>query len=203
MGGLIAAKKDLRDFQLPLGYLFGYTPQHQKWVIETMSIKDQYPNSTCTQVSATVQKEVEEKLVLSEESLTCAAKAARILSGNGFCSLREIQKIVQKAGIAEKNLLDNSQNNWDSYSDPSLLTQPIKDNAFNHRSSSYFACGSRDQKLKALDDGYVLHAGMTWYSGFNMGGGFNSPWLITKPVGYVVGGHAVAIIGYDLNYQGQ
>ena len=36
-----------------------------------------------------------------------------------------------------------------------------------------------------------------------MGGGFSAPWLITENKGYLVGGHAFVIKGYDLNYCGK
>ena len=45
-----------------------------------------------------------------------------------------------------------------------------------------------------------------WRSVYNQGGGFSSPWLIANDTvynkGYAVEGHAMLIIGYDINYQG-
>ena len=203
-GGLKPHKKDARDFRYGslMGWsLFGsYTPQHQRLVLPTISTKDQSPNNSCTQDSGTLQ--TEKNTELSEESLSCFAKEAGVISGNGFSSLREIQKVIQKSGIAEKKLLNNSKGDWDSYSSPKNLTPTIRDNAKNHKTQSYYLCSNKDERLKAMDDGHKLHAGMDWYSGYNMSGGFAYPWLIKSAPGVLVGGHAITMIGYDMNYQG-
>lgn len=199
-GGLKRDKKDKRDFNTEkLGWGFGYTPKNRRFVISTLSVKDQMMNNTCTQVSATVQKEIDEKCELSEESLTCFAKLEGEISGNGFATLRGIQKVIQKWGIAEKALLDKPSNNWEIYSSSTNLTQEVRENAASHKSKSFWSVNNRNDRLKVLEEGRILHTGLDWYSGFNMSGGFSSPWIIKGGRGVVVGGHAVVIKGFDLD----
>ena len=91
-------KEDFRDFRyhrlmgFSLADLLGnkYKPKRDFYVIKTLSVKDQHGQNTCTQESATVQKEVQEGMVLSEQSLTCLAKEAGVISGNGYSDLRSI-----------------------------------------------------------------------------------------------------------------
>ena len=77
-------KKDVQDernFKYgQLGGLFGgYERKHDLWIIPTLSTKLQHQN-TCTQESATLQAEPDEGVVLSEQSLTCAANAGGAIS---------------------------------------------------------------------------------------------------------------------------
>lgn len=204
-GGLIRDKHDPRDFTLDhIGWsLFGYPPTNTDLVLPTISVKDQSPNNTCTQASATAQKECDEKVELSEQSLTCFATADGYITGNGFASLRNIQKAIQDHGIAEKALLDGDKNNWAAYSGRMNLTNDVVANAGTHKSASFISVQGRDNILQMLDKGRTLHTGFDWYSGFNMGGGFSAPWLITKSVGSLVGGHALLLKGYKMNYQGR
>lgn len=201
-GGLKTEKQDPRDFQLGSLWGFSYKPKHERWELPTVSIKDQGSLNTCTQASATVQKEKDEEIELSEQSLTCFAKAMGLITGDGFSTLTNIQKAVKEYGIARKSLL-NGTRNWSTYSSAANLTKEVRDDAAKHKSLSYWSANSRDEKLKALDEGHILHTGMTWYSGFNMYGGFTAPFIIYKNSGVKVGGHAVVIIGYDMEYYGK
>lgn len=241
-GGLKKHKKDERDFKYPMGVsLLGYTPKQSRLIIQTVSIKDQAPDNTCTQESVTAQKECDEGVELSEEGATCAAVEVKVVSGNGFSTLRDMQQVVQKVGLPEKRLLNLTHVvGWAAYSNPKNLTPEIRENALLHKSQSYFLCNNRDERLKALDDGRTLHAGMDWFSEYNVSSGFAAPWLIIAPgkvykiggdnsgtvntnfvvqmlvllkdickalfskfLGGLVGGHALLMIGYDLNYNGR
>ncbi len=171
-------------------------------MLPTKSIKDQNPLNTCGWNSATVSKEPDENSVLSVRSLVAYAKANGMLSGDGFSNLRDNQKSIQNFGIAEESVVpDVSHNDWNTYSNINLGS--FKDNASKHKSKTYWQVTTRNDSLKMLDDGRIISTGLDWYTGFNQGGGFKYPWIISKAIGYKVGGHAVAIIGYDLNYNGQ
>ena len=61
----------------------------------------------------------------------------------------------------------------------------------------------KEEIIRLIDEGRPVYAAMLWFSGYNRGGGFSHPWLITKTIGYQVGGHAVLIIGYKKNYYGR
>jgi len=198
----IPLKKDTKvdERDLKLGFnLFGYEPKNEVKVIKTLSIKDQH-NNTCGQESYTVQAEVEEGCELSEQSQTCFMKKEGFIEQDGFSSLSENQKCGIKNGICEKAYLckDEEQVGWNNYSSASNLTKQVIDNAILHKAKDFASCVGRSAKLKALDEGFVLHTGMDWYSGFNISGGFCSPWVINKNTGYLVGGHALAMVGYDM-----
>lgn len=201
--GLLRDELDERDFKLGIFGWSDYQPKYQHLEIPTLSLKNQGSFNTCVLNSATVQKELDEKLVLSVRFLVCLARREGMLQGNGFSSLRDIQKLIQKFGICEAPLFPEGDANldWDSYADVTLLTPERIANAALHKSSTYFYTISRNDTLKMLDEGKTLHTGMPWYQGFNMGGGFSWPWLIWMVKGFLVGGHAFLITGYDLNYQ--
>lgn len=243
--GMLKRKKDKRDFRYGklIGWgIFGasYTGKHDSLVLPVVSVKDQYPHNTCTQDSATGQKESDEGVQLSEQGLTALAKEAGVITENGFSTLQDIQKVIQKKGIPERRLLDKPLDDFNQYSSVAFLTPEVRANAELHRSASYFGCNNREERLKALDDGRTLHAGLDWYSEYNMNGGFSAPWLIlgngkvlklggametdnfsttnigallqgiwrllkrvfNKTLGWLVGGHAFRIIGYNKNYHG-
>jgi hypothetical protein len=71
-------------------------------------------------------------------------------------------------------------------------------NAATHRPDSRkkFYVRTRDEYIKALDEGHAIEIGIPWYSGYNMGGGFSAPWIIEWGKGVMVGGHAILIKGY-------
>ena len=200
--GLLPNPEDNRDFQFGSIWdkLFGsYEPLNQRKEIKTISIKDQKRLNICGWCSSVVQKEVDEGVELSVRGNVVFGKRNGMVSGDGYSYLRNNQKVLVDFGAQEeKDLQDIGQENWDTYSNTVL--DMVK--ASVHKAQSFWSVANRDELLKLLDDGRVVQAGMEWYSGFNQSGGFKSPWLITKNLGYSVGGHAVAIIGYDLNYQG-
>lgn len=200
-------KEDKRDFKY--GNLMGlsifgakYTPKRDFYVIPTLSTKDQHSQNTCTQESATLQKEVDEGIELSEQSLTCFAKEEGAISGNGYSSLRAIQKVIAKTGISRKTLLNLSDDDWETYSSAKNLTQEVRDDATKHKTQSFYLCANKDEVLAALDNKKVLHIGGDWYAEYNMSNGFSAPWIISKIGSYLVGGHATAKVGYCFKYKG-
>lgn len=202
--GLLQDEIDDRDFKLGIFGIGEYKPKNQRVVVPTISVKNQQQFNTCVLNSATVQKELDEKIKLSVRSLVLFAMSQGYIQGNGYSGLRDIQKCVQDFGIAaEDSLNGGSIPEWEVYSDTQNLTDSVKTSASQHRSKTFWSATPRNDTLKALDEGKILHTGMPWYSGFNMGGGFSAPWLITENKGYLVGGHAFVIKGYDLNYCGK
>lgn len=194
-------KKDPRDFKTDvLGWsFFGYEPKHLDKEIKTLSVKNQGSMNNCTWQAATVQKEVDEGVVLSARSLTAAGYKAGLISGNGFASLESPQKILKNVGILEASEIPEEVG-WNSYINVDL--ERFKASFAKHKTQSYWSVTSKADLLKVLDEGKVVTTGIDWYTGFNQGGGFKSPWIITKAIGYKVGGHSIDIIGYKLKYNG-
>lgn len=203
--GLIKkSKKDPRD--LLVGSIWGnllgldYKPKQTRTILKTYSVKDQKNLNTCVFNGTCVQKEVDEKVVLSVKSLVKFAKLKGWISGNGFANVVTGQKVLKDFGaMLESDMPDNGHENWDNYSSNSGLDY---NKAAKYKIKSYWSASNRNEILKAIDEGKAINTGMNWFSGFNQSGGFRSPWLITKNLGYSVGGHDVCIIGYDLNYYG-
>ena len=190
--------KDSRDFEM--GGLFGYNPRHQKKIIKTYSIKNQRNLNTCVFNSAVLQKEIDEKCILSVRSLVSYAKKVGLLSGNGWSTLRNGQKALQNYGVLEeKDCKDIMHGNWTAYTNIALH----EEKASKHKTESYWILKSRNAILEQLDNGKIVACAMGWFSGFNQGGGFRFPWIISKIIGWLVGGHAVAMKGYIFNYKGQ
>lgn len=202
--GLLPSKPDERDYAVGSiwGKLFGdaYEPKAQRVLLKTVSVKDQKNLNTCGWNSAVAGKEIDEGVVLSVKSLVRYARRNGLLSHDGYSYLRDNQKALQDFGCMEEvDMPDTGHSNWESYSTGSLDFAKAE----KHKIKSYWACKDRGDILQTLDEGRAVQVGMMWYSGFNQSGGFRSPWLIEKNVGYQVGGHAVLVIGYDLNYQGK
>lgn len=202
--GVLPPKKDERDFKVGSFWKEfvgqSYKPLETVKINKTLSIKDQMTLNTCVYNGTCVSKEPDEGVILSVKSMVRYARLKNYLSGNGWSDVRAGMKVLQEFGaMEEKDLPDSGHYNWEEYSTGGLdYTKAAK-----HKIKSYWSCEDRDDVLKLIDDGRIIGCAMTWYSGFNQSGGFRSPWLIDKNLGYAVGGHFVAIIGYNLNYFGK
>jgi len=202
--GYVNLDQDDRDFKLGMFFgLLDYKPKSSKLLLDTLSVKDQDRFNTCVFNSITVGKEIDEGVICSVRSLVAYAQRNGMISGNGFSNLRDAQKCLRDWGIQEeKDIPDGNfchSNDFSGYVNTPL--DQVK--ASHHKSKTFWSVSSKDEILKVLDDGRPVHAAMLWFTGYNQGGGFSYPWLITKALGYAVGGHAIEIIGYNLNYQGR
>jgi hypothetical protein len=190
--------EDVKD-DFDLGSIFSffgsYTPQVNEKKIETLSTKDQKSLSNCSFQAATVQKEVDEGVVLSARYLTAKAYQQGLCGFGGWADLKAGQTIMQKFGICEeKDCPSNSNLSFKDYVNIDFTKlDPL---AEKHKSKSFWIIRSIDDALKAVDEGHIVTIGMPWYSGFNQGGGFKAPWIITKLIGYFISGHALAKVGF-------
>lgn len=202
LGGLLPHVEDERDFLYSmLGVSVAYQPKHIVWEIPTVSVKDQQTLNTCAWNSATAQAEIDEKVQLSVRGLVCNGRKTNSLSGNGFTTLRATQECAKSFGFIEEKLLPNVITDWETYSNYNQITPAMVQNASTHKSKSSFIVSSKNDVLKALDDGRVVQTGFTWYSKYNMGGGLTAPWILPWRQGFEIGGHSVLIVGYDISKQ--
>lgn len=199
--GLLPYEQNDKDFKL--GSLWGkltgtdYIPKARKVSLKTYSVKDQTPFNDCVFNGTTCAKEIDEKVVLSVKSLVKYAKLKGYLTGDGWANIKAGQMALQEFGIMEeKDMPDVGHDNWELYSSNSGLDYA---KAAAHKIKSYWAAENRNEILQTLENGKAVVTGMKWYSGFNQSGGFRFPWIIDKIVGYLVGGHCIAIVGYDLD----
>lgn len=201
-GGLKPLKRDYRDFSLGIFGWEDYKPLSPKVHIATLSIKNQTKNN-CTFQAGAVQKELDENTILSARFATIMGIKEGLVSGDGLSDLRTVQKITQKYGICEESLLpERSDLEWSDYSDSTKITPQILANAGQHKSASYWMVTNTNQLLKLLDQGRTVTIGLDWREAWNMRSGFSFPWLLNLLTSFIVGGHAVLIIGYEKNYNG-
>lgn len=193
-GGLLPTPPDDRDFQTGIFGWFGYTPKKKVHAIKTLSVKDQGNFNTCQWCACTVQKEVDEGVILSVRFLVAAGRFMGLVSGNGFSDLRSGQKVLQKIGILEAGIIPENISDWSKYSD--LNIELFTDRAAKHKISSFWFATTRDDLIKLLEEGRIILSGLKWFSGYNRGGGFSLPWLIYSVIGYLIGGHAFVIKGF-------
>jgi hypothetical protein len=194
--GLLPTPEDKRDFQTGIFNWFGYTPKHTRHVIPTLSIKHQLFNC-CQWVASITQKEPDEKQLLNVRLMVAKGKRMGLVSGDGFSNLRSGQKVLNEWGACPRATITEDASTWNLYSNvnPDLY----QERASKHKTGSFWSVSSRNDAIKLLDEGRILTTGIMWYTGFNQGGGFSSPWIISKAVGYQVGGHAFIIKGYDMD----
>ena len=203
--GLKPEELDYRD--IPVGLIWnlipGYKPKSKKLVLETREAKNQYKN-TCGWASSVGMKEIDEKEELSVRGNVIFGKIRGYISGDGFSTLRNNQKVLQKDGAIPAHLLDdNKRISWTDYSNSKHLTPEMKSAAVDRRIKSYLKVYLVSEVYRCLDNGRPVQIGIDWYTGWNLSGGFKLPWLVYKTIGYFVGGHALYICGYDQEYKGQ
>ena len=196
--GLLPTPKDPRDFNVGIFGWFDYQPKHTIHLIKTLSVKDQKNRNTCQFEATAVQKEVDEKEKLSVRSIVTYGKRNGMVSGNGFSKLSDGCKILKDWGIQPEGLISEYEKNWNIYSNASLNSVE----ANKRKIQSHWSANTKSEVLKLLDNNRILKTAIDWYTGFNQGGGFSYPWIISKPLGYKIGGHSFVKIGYILGYKG-
>jgi hypothetical protein len=202
--GLRPLTEKRKKNDLELGSLFknfwGYSPLAEEKIISTLSNKDQKKLSNCSFQAATVQKEIDEGVILSARDLTTSAYRKSLCSWEGYADLKAAQEILKKIGIDEEKFIrEDTDLSFGNYID--IAQNPNRQS--DHKTKTYWRVNNTDEGLKAIDEGHAIVIGVDWYSGFNQSGGFSLPWLIWKIIGYFVGGHAMLWKGYIMNYLGR
>lgn len=196
--GLKLKKRDPRNYMVEdLGWGFGYSAKHEEKIIETLSVKNQEPNNTCTMDAGVVQKEVDEGVIISVGSVVTKQRQLGLLSGNGWANIEGIQKVLKDWGAMEEKDAP-TRRPWNLLSNTSLNDKK----AAEHKIKSYWEVNSRASRLKAIDDGRVITTAIAWYTGYNASY-IPKNYLIEKTSGYKVGGHSFCIVGYDFDYFGK
>lgn len=199
--GLLELPTDDRDFNFGI-FGFGYKPKSTRVEIKTLGIRNQR-NNTCSFNSRTSAKEVDEKVPLSVRFLVKMGIRLGLISGDGFANLRASEQIVQQYGICRASVLPEDSYNlsWYDYSNPTISKEAQED-ATHHRCETYWRIYNKEQAYQALDDGHTIRIGVAWRSSMNTSQ-MQFPFILDFTKGSIVGGHAILVVGYDINYQGQ
>src|SRR3990167_789926 len=193
--------RDQRDFVL--GSITEYKPKHIRYEIPFQWIKDQKGQNSCVTESGATQKENDETVELCPQDMATYLKSVGLMFRKGT-SLSYFQNALRERGIAEKQFYPNIYSvSWEEFANPKRLTEEIKQNAAEHKSKSYFYTQDIHTVLAMLDEGRIGQTGGQWYTGYNVNGGFSSPFILSYAKDSIVGGHAWAIIGYDTDYDGK
>lgn len=191
--GLLPLPKDKRDFNLSEVLGVGkYEPKHKKHLLKTKRIHQQKWN-TCAWASTTAGKEIDEDCALSTRSLTIAGNKAGYIEGDGFAHLRNVEKTLQKYGIAEQDFCQEAGDTWNWYVNEDYLPEFVQENAISHRSDSYWRIHTLDDALKALDGDRAVKIGIEWDSRWD---DLKPPYILNKCESAIFG-HALLLIGYD------
>ncbi len=146
------------------------------------------------------------KKQLTARSITKKALDLGYIKKDGYSTLAKGQKVLHDWGIEEgENPTYIDRMPWNQYIRYTLNNTAAE----KHKTSSYWSLKNKGEVFKVIDEAKaankvkIIHTGLNWYTGFNQGGGFRFPWLITKWVGYKVGSHAFLLVDYDLDYNGK
>jgi hypothetical protein len=192
------------DFNTGIFGWFDYKPVGKSNGLQPVSIKDQSRLNNCVYQSTIGAKEIDEGVELSVKSITIYAKIKGLLSGDGWSSTENGEKALRDFGAClEKDFPSNEEAGWDKYSDTRQLTPALMEKAKEYRSQTFWSVKSRGDRLKLLDEKKPIKVAIQWYTGYNQGGGFKAPWIISKRVGLPVGGHQFYVIDYIMGYYGQ
>ena len=195
--GLLPHIKDEKNLKVGIFGWGKYKPKHDKIVLEVLSHKNQYKN-TCGWAATAGSKERDEKYLLDTRTIVCVARREGKISGDGFSSLKANEEVLHNFGIGEyRHLQGFRYRNWNEYSDSKLLTPKLLSNMQDHKTDSYWEVERTDHLYKYIDEKRTIKIGIDWATGFNIKNGFKAPWIISKIIGYVVGGHAMFVKGYD------
>jgi len=198
-------KQPKPEFDTGIFGWFEYKPIGKGSGLKPISIKNQARINNCVYQSTIGAKEIDEGVELSVKSITIYAKIKRLLSGDGWSSTENGEKALRDFGAClEKDLPSNEEVGWERYSDTRQLTPALMEKAKEYRSQTFWSVMSEGAKLKLLDEKKPIKIAIDWFTGFNQGGGFKAPWIISKKVGVSVGGwHQFYAFEYNLNYYGQ
>jgi len=192
MNGLLPLPKDKRDFNLSDVLGMGkYEPKSVAHSLIQERIHKQKYN-TCGWVATTAGKEIDENCTLSARSLVIAGYQKGYIEGDGFSTLRNVEKTLQGYGIAEQDYCQEESKTWDGYVDEKYYGGLVKDNAIKHRSDSYWRIHTLEDALKALDSDRPIKIGIEWDSGWDI---IEAPYILYKCNSQW--GHAMLVTAYD------
>lgn len=196
--------EDPRDFDCGVfGWGKTYQGKYNYVLIPTLRVIDQQTYNICQWCATVTCKEVDEKIELSERSIVSKGFQMGLLSGNGYSNLDAGDKVLKTWGIVELTHFDNNYCNGEFNAFVIKDIDKYKSDAAVHKIGSHWNVSKRSDILKLLDDGKMLKTAITWWTGFNRGGGFDKVgYLMIKFVGWLIGGHAFACKGYIKNFKG-
>ena len=197
--GILPTKKDDRD-RLWSG--IGYKRKHDivdlaKTYVTKLWRFIQNPFNICVFAAAMLAASCQDGIRWSVRWMVkLAVREGRMVYRNGFSYLRAPKKLAKKYGMLPYELMPDETNmSWREYCKWTPEDDKLLKVAEKYKISEYKKIRTTSQAYVALDKGYTLCTGNTWYSGM-----FNPRPPDYKLIrsGRVIGGHAYYESGYDL-----
>lgn len=202
--GLQKTPRDDRDFQVAdlkeLGWGLGYTPKYNYHIIPGFGdAYDQNDLLSCQWYATAKQEETDYREPMSPRGLVNWGRQNGLTGNLGLSNIRSGQLALQKFGVLSQRELPEMYNNANSWSQYAYVNiDAYKDKAAQRKISTFWAVSSKNDLLKALDEGKPILTGIDWRTVYNRSGGRKDYWYIRDKAGYSVGGHALCIGGYNL-----
>lgn len=197
------------ELQKDTDYTFGgffdvfgkqYTPKYIRVDLspQLLEIKDQKGQNSCVLESGLYAKEVDEGQLLNTSWLAAYLRQKGQMNGKGT-SLSCFQDALRNVGVPDRTSPVDHTVSWEKFSSSNQLTGLSYNTAAIHKIKSSYKTTDLNNVLEQLDNRRIAQTACDWMSNWNgLGGDY-----ILKQGGYVIGGHAIACIGYDLNYHGR
>jgi hypothetical protein len=196
--GLLDLVDDARD--LHIRDLFGATPyvrKNNERILAPIFEKDQLGHENCSFQTASRTLSVYFGYNISARFLVAIAWREGYCGKNGMAQLRNWAIVARKWGaVMEEECPSDESLPWNEYVAVDFKNlEPLA-----KKIGSFWRVDTIDELLECIDRGYAVAIGRDWRSSYNQGGGFKAPWIITtalKKLGFLVGGHATAVVGYS------
>lgn len=203
-GGLLPPEnEDPNVFSWNPFSIFGasYTPKSKSvHLLEKVPSKNQKYLGVCVLGSGAYQKDEDEGGDVDIEWAAANLRKKGKMSESGT-SLSAWHELLRTEGIKMATRPINYDQSWYEFSDPAKLLGVDSKELELHKDQSYYRTSTLDKVLEEIDNKRLSHTGCIWYDGYNNSGLTNLKMLVPFK-GREVGGHAVTICGYDLDYYG-
>lgn len=204
--GFDASLQDERDFTFsPFNFFASYKPKNTyvnnkpDW----QPTRDQKSLGTCVCESGSGQKEKDEGIGLSAQEMTNYLVKQGLMTKNGT-SLSAFQNALKDRGIAEATYSENDYNmSFNDFSNNNKLKEGHEENAKIHKSASFYRSYDHKNVLEELDNGKIGHTAIDWKTGYYTQTIRKNNYILNYGDGSYEGGHAVRVIGYNLDYNGE
>ena len=180
-------------------------------LLKPIQIHDQKQLESCQWFATVGCKEIQENCKLGVQMVVAKGSKMKLCGYGGVSGVGAGGQVLSAWGALDEGIVPESDPavGWPEYATPTVpggkIVNPddYANQAANHKGKGDFGVSNRWDMMSMIDQGIPVKIAIEWYTGFNQGGGFSSPWIIEKNVGLPVGGHCIYAFDYILNYYGR